>query len=451
MTDVIDMAPPPAARPVRMVAIPRLGLTDERMSKDALGPPARIDPGALWQRVRGGFTSLAGRDPEAEGPLPPIIVHKSGGIAVVGRNFQDGAVVIEADPDALASLERNQQDWLQIVPLTEYKLPSRHPTSAEHEGKLWLDDFKQRLRKKIGPGQFGEGVTVGVIDTGIDPDHPALTGKVDGGVNLVQGESNADWKSSAWGGHPDAWHGTHVAGIIAARGGADEPQGVAHNATLRSYRVFPKHAPGPANNAALIDAIRAAVLDRCDIINMSLEGLDHAEDGVQQAIEFAANQGVLAVAAAGNGASGVVSHPAAHSNCIGVSAIGQTGSYFDSDFDEFVYRPGGAAPQPNGTVYFAKFSNYGEGVNFTAPGVAIVSTAAGGKWEVRSGTSQSAPFVTGLAAILLSRLNAPNPLPRDRTRWTALKSAMVSKARKFGFVEPLWEGQGLIYILSPEE
>jgi subtilisin family serine protease len=104
--------------------------------------------------------------------------------------------------------------------------------------------------------QDGAGVTVGVLDTGVGP-HDDLV--VDGGLNVVFGEDKDDWKDNG------DLHGSHVAGIIGARGTF---KGVAPGVTLRSYRVFAKGKS--ASNFMIIKAIEAAVRDKCDIINLSL-------------------------------------------------------------------------------------------------------------------------------------------------------------------------------------
>src|SRR5258706_2000650 len=112
-----------------------------------------------------------------------------------------------------------------------------------------------------GTLQSGKGVTVGVIDSGVATNHPDLS--VAGGQNTVPGEKPGDFGDNGTEGH-----GTHVAGIIAARGAL---KGVAPGVTLRSYRVFAKGGDN-ASNFAIAKAIDAGVADGCDLLNTSLGG-----------------------------------------------------------------------------------------------------------------------------------------------------------------------------------
>src|SRR5262249_26877415 len=110
----------------------------------------------------------------------------------------------------------------------------------------------------------GQGVTVGVIDTGIGP-HNDLT--VDGGANTLADEQDTDFGDNGEG------HGTHVGGIIAAHGTVPAGvRGLAPAVRLRSYRVFPgKGHTDRSPSFTIAKAIDRAVTDGCDLINMSLE------------------------------------------------------------------------------------------------------------------------------------------------------------------------------------
>lgn len=167
-------------------------------------------------------------------------------------------------------------------------------------GMTDLEQDTELLLDKSGPyvgadtahdtGLTGKGITVAVIDTGVDFAHPDLKGfskdgKVIGGYNFVNGDMLPDDKNG---------HGTQVAGIIAANGGVT---GMAPNAKILSYKVS---ADGEAVSSDLIvDAVKKAVEDGADIINISL-GVNKTNSRIDAAVAEATDMGVLVVVAAGN-------------------------------------------------------------------------------------------------------------------------------------------------------
>jgi subtilisin len=275
----------------------------------------------------------------------------------------------------------------------------------------------------------GAGVTVGVVDSGIDISHPDL--KVAGGQNTVVGETAGDFGDN--GGH----HGTHVGGIVAARGAMP---GVAPGVALRSYRVFAKHVPGQqdrASNFAISKAIDRAVADQCDLINMSLGGGD-PDDATRSAIADARAAGTLVIVAAGNDGRQAVSFPASDPRSVAVSAMGRAGTF-----------PAGSEPEGDVQAPFGKdkadfvaaFSNIGPPVDVTGPGVGVVSTVPGG-YAIMSGTSMACPAITGATARLLAASPTVLAMPRDQARSDAIAKLLFQAAKALGFGTD-FEGQGL--------
>jgi subtilisin len=274
----------------------------------------------------------------------------------------------------------------------------------------------------------GEGVAVGVVDTGVDLVHPDLG--VVGGENTVPGESPEDY------GPNGQDHGSHVAGIIAARGGVHGVRGVAPGVNLRSYRVFATGKAG-ASNYAIIKALDRAVGDGCDIINLSLSG-GLPDAATRSAIEDARAQGALCVVAAGNDGRGPVGFPASHPMAVGVAAMGRLGL-----FPAGAVEAGDvAAPYGQDPLNFvADFSNVGPEIDLIGPGVGIVSTVPGG-YAPMSGTSMACPAVAGAAAVLLSNRRDLLSLSRDQGRSDALAHELFEAARPLGF-DLDFEGHGL--------
>jgi len=285
------------------------------------------------------------------------------------------------------------------------------------------------------PDGAGQGVVVAIVDTGCGP-HRDLD--IQGGASLVLGSNLADYHDNG------EQHGTHVAGIIAARGdGAAGARGLAPGAALRSYRVFAK--PGETtDNFEIGKAIDLAVQEGCDLINLSLKQLSDpvADIALHEAIEAARNEGCLAIAAAGNGERQSVSFPARDDLCIAVTAMGRVGTTPASSTSAAMLA------DPKGTDrqdFFSAMSNFGPEVDLTGPGVGVISTVPGDSYAVKDGTSMACAAVTGVASRLLAMRRDIMDLKNDDTqkaeRSAAIARLLLSSAKPLGF-GTLYEGQG---------
>lgn len=284
------------------------------------------------------------------------------------------------------------------------------------------------IRQLFGdlPADVGRSVRVGIIDTGVAPNHPALS-NVRGGRNCVLDEyaDDADL-SEDW--HDVDGHGTHVAGIVGSQGVDGSFRGVAPGVELRSYRVFSAAADG-AINYDIMRAIDFAVADECDIINLSL-GMPVADDAVRGAIGDAAEAGVLVVAAAGNDGRKPVSYPAAYGASVAVSAIGVRGSFPPNSSER------GHESQPSSpivpAVFVAGFTNTGPQIKITGPGVGVVSTLKEGGFGPMSGTSMASPAIAGFAAYLLAADLQLASMPRSPERRIELTKRLYSACASLG-------------------
>jgi subtilisin family serine protease len=270
----------------------------------------------------------------------------------------------------------------------------------------------------------GQGVTVGVIDTGVGP-HEALA--VAGGMNAVTGEDATDWSDSDI-------HGTHVAGIIAAHS-RDGFLGVSPAVSLRAYRVFGKNAQG-ASSFAIAKAIDRAVADGCDLLNLSLGG-GPDDPTTSEAIKAARAKGVVCVIAAGND-GGPVAWPARHPLALSISALGYKGLW-----------PAGAMqaqtvtePLGKDQSFIADFSNTGPEIELAGPGVGVISCIPHDRFGVMDGTSMACPAVTGALARRLAADAGVLAMPRDADRADAIVKLGLQAARDMG-LPPLRQGAGL--------
>jgi subtilisin family serine protease len=197
----------------------------------------------------------------------------------------------------------------------------------------------------------GEGIRVGIIDTGIDADHPDLVQAFAGGWDFVH--EDPDPEEEAIG--PAYGHGTRMAGVIAAADNAFGIVGVAPGVSLYALKVFPE--TGGARTSDIIRALQWAVAHHLDVVNCSFGGDDPSrlEEEVYQA---ARDANVLVIAAVGNDATHV-RYPAAYPSVAGVSAVDRAGHH-------------------------ATFANRGAEVDLVAPGVDVLSTMRIGRGRIGS-------------------------------------------------------------------
>lgn len=189
---------------------------------------------------------------------------------------------------------------------------------------------------------------------------------------------------------PDARHGTHVAGIIAANRNNDiGTKGIADNVKIMSVRAVPN---GDERDKDVANAIRYAADNGANIINMSFgKGFSPHKDVVDKAVKYAESKGVLMIHAAGNDGDDI-DKEANFPNRTFASG-GQANAWLEI----------GASSWGADQNMVASFSNYGKkSVDLFAPGVQIYSTTPNDTYESLQGTSMAAPATTGVAAIVMS-------------------------------------------------
>jgi|GEM_PF-1765686 len=269
-------------------------------------------------------------------------------------------------------------------------------------GNQWNNDLIN-APEVWAQGYTGEGITVAVIDSGVDINHEDLRDNIwanvdeilgDGidndnngfvddrfGWNFGTGQNNNDVRPGTM--DPGQSHGTHVAGTIAAMNNGFGMTGVAHGSNIMAIRMGDVSNNRFVNGGSLAQGIRYAVDNGARVINMSL-GWNDESGAVQDALAYAAERNVITVSAAGNQGNPSPGQPGRYATDYGV-VVGAVDS--QSNLADFSNRAG-----TDSRMQYV-----------TAPGVDIYSTVSNSlRYDSDDGTSMASPHVAGVVALMLS-------------------------------------------------
>lgn len=319
-----------------------------------------------------------------------------------GVSVDDLISELKASPEVLA-VDRNKRIEVSDLPNDPYI----------QNGKAWQFE-KIGADKTWNKVSNTEPVVVAVIDSGLNVSHPDFQGKIAAGYDYVNNTANVIDMSG---------HGTMVSGCIAAVN--NNGIGIAGIGGVSDIKIAPYRTGGVSqnDNELLLGYICAGIMDAANrpevkVINMSFGGYDDYPT-LKTALEYAANKGKVLVAAAGNegnlaGYAGRYSYPASYNSVISV----------------------GATTEGNG---YADFSQYNDQVDLSAPGLLIYTTTMNGDYSYASGTSFSAPVISGSCAVL----SAGNP------NLTALEIENILKETALDLGSPgkdNYFGEGLVQL-----
>jgi type VII secretion-associated serine protease mycosin len=363
---VVDDSPPPA--PVSR-SVDRIAAPDQVAGSSGPTLTAAVDtPGGQWRApTRSGLS----------GPVSEVLAEapRRGPVRVVtlvaDRDGRPGIRVLTAPSleRAASAVERARRTPGALAVSVDHPVSAATPpvgavSDDAHRNLQWgLTRLRAERTWRLGRA---EGQVVAVVDSGVDATHPDLAGVVTRGVDLVD---RGDGRRDPYG------HGTHVAGIIAARAGNRiGVAGLADGATILPVRVLTASGKGWMSDIAL--GVVYAVDHGASVVNLSLAG-PHDIPALQAAVRYAQGRGVVLVAAAGNERQhgDPVMYPAAYPGVLAVAA---------TDTDDTS----------------ADFSETGSYVSLAAPGVRIAATYPKNRYVFLSGTSAAAPFVSATAALV---------------------------------------------------
>jgi len=254
----------------------------------------------------------------------------------------------------------------------QYNYPVRAPVLPRAEFLEGEKSFGPNANEWLGVAdkreEWGRGVKVAILDSGVDRLHDTLDGVFIEEVDLV-------------GGAVSKGHATAIASIIA--GSKPSQLGLSPAVSLLSMRVLDEKGEG--NSFTVAQGIVEATDRGANVINLSLGGTSRSEV-MKNAVDYAHENGVLIVAAVGNDGVGEVSYPAKFENVIGVSSVDANGRQ-------------------------SSFANYGDGVDIAAPGVGVYTAWENEEMVAFSGTSVATAFISGALASEISK--NPSLLPNQ--------------------------------------
>ncbi|HEV7766971.1 MAG TPA: S8 family serine peptidase [Thermoanaerobaculia bacterium] len=301
--------------------------------------------------------------------------------------------------------------------------PKHIPTAVEEIGAAsWGIHRIGALAAWGAYGVRGTGVTIGILDTGIDPDHPDLKGKI-----TAWAEFDADGREvSGSTPHDTDKHGTHCGGTLVGGNASGQWIGVAPDAKLAATLVLDGAKGG--TDAQVLAGLDWLVNQKVDVISMSLGGLvlgPEMPNTYTEAILTCLRAGIPVVTAIGNEGSQTTGSPGndLFAYAVGATDIRERTAGFSGGRTQIIHASSFIPPEHLPLPYSKP--------DVSAPGVAIKSSVPNGQWEVFNGTSMATPHVAGAIALLLSATDLRRKVPAAN-RAFVIQDLISGSAEEYG-------------------
>ncbi|HEY9724335.1 MAG TPA: S8 family serine peptidase [Oscillatoriaceae cyanobacterium] len=340
-----------------------------------------------------------------------------------------GAIARLRTDDRIKVAEPNRRHQLDVRPGARFTPPRFLLDVASVQNVVVPNDPDYHLQWDLPVDKFdqvwstntGQGVIVGVIDSGVDPNHPDLKANLLPLIDEVVAMGNHDVLDTVnYDGRDGHGHGTHVCGIV----GAVANNGIGISGAAPGIKILPVKvttASGDADDATITKGIKDAVDKGAQVINLSIGG-PQPSNVLLDALNYAFDKNVAVVIAAGNDSSDV-NYPAQYDGVISVGATTASGTVpaYSSHGNQLVLvAPGGGVPdENNGPGIFSCIPTYPCWISkYEGKGAPDASGQPSQIYDYLAGTSMSAPQVTAAVALLLSQNPGLSPA-QVRTRMAA--------------------------------
>lgn len=383
-----------------------LGVTSAETVRDSSSSPS--DENLIVGTAHGISVADAESGIQADLPTGAQVIRRNDAIGFLEIHLPDG-VSTQAKSSVVSTLERRSD--VAYVEENKTYYPLQVQPSDPRFGQQYapqLVNAPTAWESTLG----SSGVTIGVVDQGVDYTHGDLQAQFGSvvGRDFVDNDSDPAPEPTP-NQRQSEIHGTHVSGIASAT--TDNGTGVAgmSNSTILSARCL---SVGGGSLGAIADGITWCADQGADLINMSIGG-GGASPTLRNACNYALNNGALPIAAAGNNGTRGVTYPAGFDSVVAVSAV-------------------------NSNEQLANFSQYGPAIEVTAPGVNVLSTVPDDigqpvQYQQLSGTSMACPSAVGVAALGLAA--DPSMSPEE------LRQLLKETARDIGLPQEQ-QGDGLV-------